>query len=256
MRTDSITRCISPTNAAEDGDRRIHRHRPWRRSQRSSLLPCSESLLSSPRRTVRILAHKPSETLVWDSKNAPQLVVVTAETPQNVRGLRAIHATDGGTVLYVATAPGRAETLASLAGVTPWNIEEAAVGRGDVMLGEIAFDHPLFALFGRGSVQRFHQDPLLEISTHRWGSAGGARVLARFENRRRRHHRETHGQRKARRSGERMAASRQPARPVVEVRPAHVGITGVAKPAAGDRGQPACRRPGAASRRGRRRQRA
>ncbi len=41
--------------------------------------------------------------------------------------------------------PGRAETLAGLAGVSPWDDRRSGGRRGDVMLGEIAFDHPLFA---------------------------------------------------------------------------------------------------------------
>ena len=63
--------------------------------------------VESPQRTVRILAHKPSETLDWDSKKAPQLVVVAAETPQNASGLGQ-YINQGGTVLYVATARGSA----------------------------------------------------------------------------------------------------------------------------------------------------
>ena len=100
--------------------------------------------LDSPRQTVAILASKPTQTLDLKAKKGPELVVVAAETPQNARGLTE-YMNEGGTVLYVLTAPGRHETLAGLAGVEPWTIEEAAVARGDVMLGEIAFDHPLFA---------------------------------------------------------------------------------------------------------------
>ena len=54
-------------------------------------------------------------------------MVVAAETPPKRRRASAIH-NEGGTVLYVVTAPGRTETLAGLAGVSPWNIEEASVG--------------------------------------------------------------------------------------------------------------------------------
>ena len=51
------------------------------------------------------------------------------------------------------------------------------------MLGEIAFDHPLFAPLAGPAVQRLHQDPVLEVSAHRRRTAlGEARVLARFEN--------------------------------------------------------------------------
>ena len=135
----------------------------------------------SPQRTVRILARKPSETLVWDSKNAPQLVVVAAESPQNSRGLGQ-YMNQGGSLLYVATAAGRSETLASLAGVTPWNIEEAVIGRGDVMLGEIAFEHPLFASLAAAQFNDFTKIRFWKYRRIDGPSLGAVRVLARFEN--------------------------------------------------------------------------
>ena len=52
---------------------------------------------------------------------------------------------EGGTLLTVL-APGRVETLAEIAGVPAFDVAEAPV-KGDVLLGEIAFDHPLFAPF-------------------------------------------------------------------------------------------------------------
>ena len=55
---------------------------------------------------------------------------------------------------------------------------------------------------------------------------GDSRVLARFENGDAAIIEKLDGQRTARRAGERLATGRQPARPVVEVRAAHVGITG------------------------------
>ena len=138
--------------------------------------------VENPQRTVRILAHKPAEALVWDSKNVPQLVVVAAETPRNLSGLGQ-YISQGGTILYVATAPGRPETLAGLAGVTPWNIEEASIGRGDVMLGEIAFEHPLFASLAGAQFNDFTKIRFWKYRHIEGDRLGGARVLARFENR-------------------------------------------------------------------------
>ena len=52
----------------------------------------------------------------------------------------------GGTVLGVSHArPGRRETLATLADVAALGGRGSDRRSGDVMLGEIAFDHPLFA---------------------------------------------------------------------------------------------------------------
>ena len=61
--------------------------------------------VDSPRQTVSIVARKPSEPLDWKSKSPPELVVVAAETPQNVRGL-VEYMNQGGTILYVVTAAG------------------------------------------------------------------------------------------------------------------------------------------------------
>ena len=61
-------------------------------------------------------------------KTDPELVIVAAETPQNVGGLRTIHQPRGAPFSTWPRPPGRAETLAGLAGVAPWNIEEAVVG--------------------------------------------------------------------------------------------------------------------------------
>ena len=136
----------------------------------------------SPQRTVRILAHKPSETMVWDSNHAPQLVVLAGETPQNASGLGQ-YINQGGTVLYVAAAAGTPETLAGLAGVTPWNIEEATVARGDVMFGEIAFEHPLFASLAGAQFNDFTKIRFWKYRRLDEDRLGDARVLARFENR-------------------------------------------------------------------------
>ena len=52
----------------------------------------------------------------------------------------------GGTLLYVAARPGPGETLATLLESPVRPIEEATPSR-EVLIGEIAFDHPLFAPF-------------------------------------------------------------------------------------------------------------
>ena len=137
--------------------------------------------VDSPQQTVRIRPHKPSDALDWDPKKAPELVVVAAETPQNLRVLGQ-YLNQGGTVLFLASAPGRAETLAGLAGVTPWNIEEAAVGRGDVMLREIAFEHPLFASLAGAQFNDFTKIRFWKYRHIDGDRLGDSRVLARFEN--------------------------------------------------------------------------
>jgi Aerotolerance regulator N-terminal/von Willebrand factor type A domain len=137
--------------------------------------------LDSPQQAVSVLARKPSETLDWKSNKPPELVIVADETPQNV-GRLVQYANDGGTVLFVLTAPGRTETLAGLAGVSPWTVEEAIVGRGDVMLGEIAFDHPLFASLAGAQFNDFTKIRFWKYRRIDADRLGGSHVLARFEN--------------------------------------------------------------------------
>lgn len=135
---------------------------------------------NSPRRQIRILSHSPSQAFDSDAKKPPLLVILTAETPQNVTRLRE-YVVGGGTILFVATAPGRADTLAGLAGVSPWEIDEAAT-RADMMLGEIAFDHPLFASLAGAQFNDFTK---IRFKKHRRidpDQLAGSRVLARFEN--------------------------------------------------------------------------
>ena len=131
-------------------------------------------------REIRILSHSPSEAIDLNAKHPPRLVIVTAETPRNVSRLREF-ASGGGTILWVATNPGHAETLAGLAGVIPWEIDDSTNG-AEVMLGEIAFDHPLFASLAGAQFNDFTK---IRFKKHRRIDPvrlGESRVLARFEN--------------------------------------------------------------------------
>ncbi len=71
--------------------------------------------------------------------------------------------------------------LAALADVSPWDIEEATVSR-DVMLGEIAFDHPLFSPLAAAQFNDFTKIHFWKYRRLDPKSLGEARVLARFEN--------------------------------------------------------------------------
>ncbi len=131
--------------------------------------------------TVRVIAAPPGTELKWDSDRAVPLVIVTIETtPANVRRLQE-YVRSGGTVLWVPTAPGRAETLATVAGVPPFDVDLAA-GRTDVMLRDIKFDHPLFTPF---AAAQFNDFTKIHFWRHRRLSEpalGEFRVLARFED--------------------------------------------------------------------------
>ncbi len=102
--------------------------------------------IDTPRRTVKVVPRPPSATVAIDPAHPTPLVVLAGETsPDNARRLRE-NAKAGGTVLYVAARPGKGETLGALLDAPAQPIEEASSVR-DVLIGEIAFDHPLFAPF-------------------------------------------------------------------------------------------------------------
>ena len=81
----------------------------------------------------------------------------------------------GGTVLGVVAAPGQAETLAALAGTPAWDVEEATVA-SDVMLGAVAFDHPLFAPFAETQHGDLRSFSFLRVA--RLKPINGSKVLA------------------------------------------------------------------------------
>jgi hypothetical protein len=134
-----------------------------------------------PGQAVRVVSVSPSAALSWESDRTVPLVVLSGETtPENVRRLRQ-YVQGGGTLLDVVAAPGRAATLAALADVAPWDVEEASAGR-DVMLGEIAFDHPLFAPLAGAQFNDFTKIHFWKYRRLKPDALGEARVPARFEN--------------------------------------------------------------------------
>ena len=180
MDTSSTTRSISRTNAGK--------RRPCfivgadkADDPAGHLYYLQRVFLDTTGRKVNVLSSLPSAALAWEPKHPPSLIVVTTEpSAENVRRLQE-YVRGGGTLLYVVTAPGRAESLATLADVTPSDVEEAIVSR-DVMLGEIAFDHPLFAPLAAAQFNDFTKIHFWKYRRLDPKSLGEARVLARFEN--------------------------------------------------------------------------
>jgi hypothetical protein len=138
--------------------------------------------VDSPDQSVQIVSTLPSQSWDWVANKSPRLVILAAESPRNSTALKR-YLEHGGTVLYVATGAGRADTLAALAGVTPWDIDEAAgAGGHDIMLREIAFDHPLFASLAGPQFNDFTKIRFMKYRRIDGDRLGDARVLARFEN--------------------------------------------------------------------------
>ena len=134
----------------------------------------------SPRRTVKVVSKKPTDPLTPGSPRSEPLVVLAGETTLENAGKLRTYAEGGGTVLYVVTTPGPSSTLAALVDAPSVESSEAPKGR-DAMLGEIAFDHPLFASL---SGAQFNDFTKIRFWKHRRldpKALGDARVLARFE---------------------------------------------------------------------------
>jgi hypothetical protein len=135
----------------------------------------------TPGRGVRVRAHSPAEPLAWEPGQAvPLVVLATDTTAENVVRLGSF-VREGGTLLDVLAAPGRATTLAALANTPPPEIEEARVDR-DILLGEIAFDHPLFAPLAGPQFNDFTKIHFWKYRRLPKDALGEARILARFEN--------------------------------------------------------------------------
>jgi len=135
--------------------------------------------VDTPRRTVKIVAQLPTKSFQLEKPSSVPLVILTAEAGGANAGVLEQYVRGGGTLLYVATAAGRAETLAAIAGVTPWDLAEAT--SRDVMLGEIKFDHPLFAPLAGAQFNDFTKIRFWKHRLIKPESLGEATVLARFE---------------------------------------------------------------------------
>jgi hypothetical protein len=136
---------------------------------------------STPRRTVSLEPRSPAAPLAIEPGRAVPLIVLAAETTtENVSFLRRF-ANEGGTVLAVVTAAGKAPTLSALAEAPALVVENSAV-RGDAMLSEIAFDHPLFAPFAAPQFNDFTKIKFWKYRCVPAAPMGDARVLARFDS--------------------------------------------------------------------------
>ncbi len=134
----------------------------------------------SPRRSVKVDAARPGGPIALGPEKPPALVVVAGEVPADLVPKLKAYAMAGGNVLLVLTAPGRAGTLSALMDAPAGEPSESPEGR-DAMLGEIAFDHPLFAPLAG---PQFNDFTKIRFWKHRRVDSAllaGARVVARFE---------------------------------------------------------------------------
>ena len=133
-----------------------------------------------PRRTLKVESRSPASSLGIEPGVVVPLIVLSVETSaENAAFLRRF-ARDGGTVLTTVTAPGMAPTLSALADAPALHLEDSP-SRGDAMLSEIAFDHPLFAPFAAPQFNDFTKIRFWKYRHIPTAGLGEVRVLARFE---------------------------------------------------------------------------
>ncbi len=135
----------------------------------------------TPRRSVQVVAKLPSAPLdVELDRSIPLVVLASDTTPENVARLQP-YLRDGGTVLFVALKAGPAESLSSLSGIPIGNLAESTTEH-DVLLREIAFDHPLFAPLAGAQFNDFTKIRFWKHRKINPDALADARVLARFED--------------------------------------------------------------------------
>ena len=163
---------------------------------------------------------RPGEPLAIETEASVPLVIVAGDPGPEAIARLARFARDGGTVLGVLTAPGRAEALGGDRRRRASATAEEARVEPDVMLGAIDFGHALFAPLAAPQYNDF-------TNIRFWNyrridePADRRRPRRRPVRGRRPGRRRVAGRRRpARRLRQRLDPGRQPARAVVEVRPA------------------------------------
>jgi hypothetical protein len=132
-------------------------------------------------RTMSLRAVPPGEPLKLETPSTTPLVVVAAEpSEEQLKSLRP-HIEAGGTVLWVIANVQPSAGLATLLGSPTIAVEEATVNNY-TMLGQIAFDHPLFAPMAGPQFNDFTQIYFWKYRRLTGFDAAAATVVARFEN--------------------------------------------------------------------------
>jgi hypothetical protein len=132
------------------------------------------------RQNVQVIARPTNAPLpASDIAAAPFLIAGDVLSPEAARSVRAFLDL-GKTALLVMKSPGAAATIAELTGLGSIPAEEASTG-GYALLGQIDFEHPLFAPFAD---PRFSDFTKIHFWKHRRidsSTIKNARVLARFD---------------------------------------------------------------------------
>lgn len=134
----------------------------------------------TPRRAVKLVAQ-PIAQARWDAERSVPLIVLSGAAPAELTDRLKDYMNKGGTLLQIISTPAAGVSFAGLAGVEPIDVVEAAP-KGDMMLGEIAFDHPLFAPFASAQFNDFTKIHFWKYRRIDPKSLKAGRIVARFEN--------------------------------------------------------------------------
>ncbi len=136
---------------------------------------------SNSRRTVEFLSRGSQDALAAPDLADVRLAVVVANVSESRAALLRAYVEQGGTLLAVMKDAAAGEGIARLLQLDGLSVEEAPAG-DYALLGQIAFDHPLFAPF---SDPRFADFTKVRFWKHRKVQLpvdNPARVLARFDS--------------------------------------------------------------------------
>ena len=150
------------------------------RDPQQSLYYLKRAFPETRRQIVQVIARPANAPLpVEDLLTAPLLIVADTLTAECAKSVRAF-LDYGKPVLFAMKSIESAKTLAEIAGLGSVSAEEAATG-GYAMLGQVDFEHPLFAPFAD---PRFSDFTKIHFWKHRRLDAAqfkGGRVLAKFD---------------------------------------------------------------------------
>jgi hypothetical protein len=133
------------------------------------------------RQDVRILAHAAEAPLPAKAVTETSLMIATDPLPEERIAVVQSFLKEGKTVLFPMRTPGAAPVIARLVGIAQLPEEEAPADRY-ALLGQIDFEHPLFAPFAD---PRFSDFTKIHFWKHRRLATeplAGARILARFDD--------------------------------------------------------------------------
>lgn len=124
----------------------------------------------------------PADKLVIPREGAPQIVIVSRAVSGEERATLKSYVEQGGTVLFVPRDETAAQSLSEFPGEVATAGASLPAGRDYLMLGEIDFDHPLFAPFRDARYNDFTRIHFWKRRRFELPQPSAMRVPARFDD--------------------------------------------------------------------------